>query len=233
MDDCQRLVDVDVTATPVIEAIDLYRFFHAGDDETLALRGVSIRVNAGDVVAVTGPSGSGKSTLLACLAGLDEPDGGTVRIVGEAMTRRPEPARAALRARSIGLLFQTGNLVDHLTVEQNVRLAQRLAGDADSAGVAAILAEVGLADRASALPATLSGGEAARAGLAVALANDPAVILTDEPTGELDEGTGSQIMALLRRRADAGAAVLIVTHDPLVAHVADREISLQDGRVAP
>jgi putative ABC transport system ATP-binding protein len=224
---------MDVTATPVIEAIDLYRFYHAGDDETLALRGVSMRLYAGDLVAVTGPSGSGKSTLLACLAGLDEPDGGTVRIAGEPMTRQPEPARAALRARSIGLLFQTGNLVDHLTVEQNVRLAQRLAAGADSARVAAILAEVGLADRASALPATLSGGESARAGLAVALANDPAVILTDEPTGELDEDTGSQIMALLRRRADAGAAVLIVTHDPLVAHVADREISLRDGRVTP
>jgi putative ABC transport system ATP-binding protein len=220
-----------VTEAPVLEAVDLYRFYHVGDDETLALRGVSMRIYSGELVAVTGPSGSGKSTLLACLAGLDEPDGGSVRVAGEPMTRRPEPARASLRARQIGLLFQTGNLVDHLSVEQNVTLAQRLAGDVDRTRVAEILAEVGLGARSAALPATLSGGEAARAGLAVALANQPSVILTDEPTGELDEETGAQIMALLRRRADAGAAVLIVTHDPLVAHVADREISLRDGRI--
>ena len=218
---------------PILEAVDLYRFYHAGDDETLALRGVSLRLYAKEIVAVTGPSGSGKSTLLACLAGLDEPDGGSVRIAGEVMSRRPEAERAALRARTVGMLFQSGNLLDHLSVEQNVLLAQRLAGTVDSQRVGALLAEVGLADRAGAAPTTLSGGETARAGLAVALANNPVVILADEPTGELDEVTSTRIMELLRRHSLAGAAILIVTHNANVAAAADREISLLDGQVAP
>ncbi|MEO8265995.1 MAG: ABC transporter ATP-binding protein [Ilumatobacteraceae bacterium] len=221
------------TTDPILEAVDLYRFYHAGDDETLALRGVSLRLYPNEIVAVTGPSGSGKSTLLACLAGLDEPDGGSVRIAGEVMSRRPEAERAALRARKVGMLFQSGNLLDHLSVAQNVLLAQRLAGTVDSKRVAALIAEVGLADRAGAAPTTLSGGETARAGLAVALANNPVVILADEPTGELDEVTSTRIMELLRRHSLAGAAVLIVTHNPTVAATADREISLLDGQVAP
>ena len=217
---------------PVLDAVDLYRFYHAGDDETLALRGVSLRLYPNEIVAVTGPSGSGKSTLLACLAGLDEPDGGNVRIAGNMMSRRPEAERAALRACKIGMLFQSGNLLDHLSVEQNVRLAQQLAGSVDATRATTLLAEVGLAERANASPATLSGGEAARAGLAVALANNPVVILADEPTGELDEATSTRIMELLRRHAAAGAAVLIVTHNQTVAATADREISLLDGQVA-
>jgi putative ABC transport system ATP-binding protein len=217
---------------PILEAVDLYRFYHAGDDETLALRGVSLRLYPNEIVAVTGPSGSGKSTLLACLAGLDEPDGGSVRIAGEVMSRRPEAERAALRACTVGMLFQSGNLLDHLSVEQNVLLAQRLAGSVDPQRVAALLAEVGLADRAGAAPTTLSGGETARAGLAVALANNPVLILADEPTGELDEVTSTRIMELLRRHSLAGAAILIVTHNPNVAATADREISLLDGQVA-
>ena len=215
----------------LLDAVDLYRFYHAGDDETLALRGVSLRLYANEVVAVTGPSGSGKSTLLACLAGLDEPDGGSVRVRGEMMSRRSEAERAALRARFVGMLFQTGNLIDHLTVEQNIVFAQRLGGHVDRARVAELLTDVGLAHRASAAPSTLSGGEAARAGLAVALANNPSVILADEPTGELDEVTSHRITQLLRQRAQAGAAVLIVTHNGLVAADADREISLRDGQV--
>ena len=216
-----------------LDAVDLYRFYHAGDDETLALRGVSLQVSPGEIVAVTGPSGSGKSTLLACLAGLDEPDGGTVRISGAVMSRRPEADRAALRATALGMLFQTGNLLDHLTVEQNVTLAQRLAGRVDKERVAALLDEVGLAEHAGARPSTLSGGETARAGLAVALANNPAVLLADEPTGELDEVTSVRILQLLRAHAEEGAAVVIVTHNPLVAAGADREIRLVDGQVSP
>jgi len=216
---------------PVLDATDLYRFYHAGDDETLALRGVSLTVPGGDVVAITGPSGSGKSTLLACLAGLDEPDGGMVRVAGAPMSRRPEAERAALRARAIGMLFQTGNLLDHLTVEQSVRAAQLLAGRPDHRRVAALLDDVGLTGRARALPSSLSGGEAARAGLAVALANDPVVLLADEPTGELDDHTAAQVLHLLRRQADRGAAVVVVTHNPAVAAIADREIRLHDGMV--
>lgn len=217
---------------PALEARDLYRFFHAADEETLALRGVSMTVDAGELVAVTGPSGSGKSTLLACLAGLDEPDGGMVLIDGQVMTRRTEPERAALRAAGIGMLFQTANLIEHLTVAQNVTLAQQMSGRPDSARRKEVLAELGLADRAQANPSRLSGGEAARAGLAVALANDPPVILADEPTGEVDKAIEHRILDLLHARAAAGAAVVVVTHSDAVAASADRTIALEDGRIA-
>jgi putative ABC transport system ATP-binding protein len=216
----------------LLQADRLYRFYHAGDDETLALQGVSLAVQAGEVVAVTGPSGSGKSTLLACLAGLDEPDGGMVTLDGERLSRRPEEQRAALRAGKLGMLYQHANLVGHLSVRDNVELAQRL-GDihARDEWRSELLARCGIAARAAARPSQLSGGELARAGLAVALANDPPVLLADEPTGELDEVTARRVLALLRDRAGAGTAVLIVTHDPRVAAAADREIRLRDGRI--
>jgi putative ABC transport system ATP-binding protein len=218
--------------TALLEADRLYRFFHAGDDETLALQGVSLAVESGELVAVTGPSGSGKSTLLSCLAGLDEPDGGSVRIAGERLTRRPEAERARVRARRIGMLFQQSNLVSHLSVDRNIALAQRLAGsDAPAGPRAEILERCGITARAHARPRQLSGGELARAGLAVALANDPDVVLADEPTGELDSTTAERVLELLRRRASEGAAVVIVTHNPEVAAAAGREIRLRDGRV--
>jgi putative ABC transport system ATP-binding protein len=216
----------------ILDARDLYRFYHAGDEETLALRGVSLTAAPGELVAVMGPSGSGKSTLLACIAGLDEPDGGVVHIAGERMSRRPEAARAAVRASSIGLLFQNGNLIAHLDVAGNVRLAQELAGRADGDLAGAILESVGLGARAHAWPAQLSGGELARAGLAVALANDPPLVLADEPTGELDSVTSDEIVALLRRRTSAGCAIVAATHNSRLAAAADRTVRLVDGRVA-
>jgi putative ABC transport system ATP-binding protein len=222
---------VDVVS--VLEATRLYRFFHAGDDEALALQGVSLALGEGELVAVTGPSGSGKSTLLACLAGLDEPDGGTVRVAGERLSRRPEAVRARIRARRIGVLFQRANLVGQLSVRDNVTLARRLAGcSADAERREAALQRCGIAARGDARPAQLSGGELARAGLAVAMAADPPVILADEPTGELDEATAEQVVRLLRERAHAGAAVLVVTHSADVAGAADRELVLRDGRLA-
>jgi putative ABC transport system ATP-binding protein len=217
--------------TAALQAESLYRFFHAGDDETLALQGVSLAVDRGEVVAVTGPSGSGKSTLLSCLAGLDEPDGGMVRIDGRRLSRRPEEERARLRAQAIGVLYQQDNLVGHLSVEQNVALAQRLGGTADAPRRAEVLERCGITARAHARPSQLSGGELARAGLAVALANDPAIVLADEPTGELDTATAARILDLLHERAAAGAAVLVVTHSTGVADAAAREIRLRDGRV--
>jgi putative ABC transport system ATP-binding protein len=221
-----------VAVSPPLAAESLYRFFHAGDDETLALQGVSLEVAAGEVVAVTGPSGSGKSTLLACLAGLDEPDGGMVRVNGQRLSRRPEEQRARVRARGIGVLYQQANLVGHLSVQENVALAQRLAGNGTSAAWRAeVLERCGLTSRAHARPSQLSGGELARAGLAVALANDPKVVLADEPTGELDEVTAQRVLGLLRDRAADGAAVLVVTHTPEVAATAHRELRLRDGRV--
>jgi putative ABC transport system ATP-binding protein len=216
----------------LLQADSLYRFYHAGDDETLALQGVSLTVQAGEIVAITGPSGSGKSTLLACLAGLDEPDGGMVTVDGERLSRRPEEQRAALRASKLGMLYQQANLVGHLSVADNVALAQRLGDCADPHDWRARLLEhCGITARAAARPSQLSGGELARAGLAVALANDPPVLLADEPTGELDEVTAQRVLTLLRDRADAGTAVLIVTHNPAVAAGADREIRLRDGRI--
>lgn len=214
-----------------LAAVDLYRFYHTDDDETLALRGVSLHVDSGEVVALLGPSGSGKTTLLACLAGLDEPDGGFVEVNGRRMSRRPEAERAALRAAHIGILLQHGNLLDHLTVEQNVQLAMRLAGRSDHLRLRAMLELVGLGARASATPSTLSGGEAARAGLAVALACDPAVLLADEPTGEVDAETESRILDLLEGRRRSGIAALIATHSVSLAKNADRVIRLRDGAI--
>jgi putative ABC transport system ATP-binding protein len=227
-------VEVMTQGSPLLCASELYRFFHAGDDETFALRGVSVSVSGGEIVAVAGPSGSGKSTLLSCLAGLDEPDGGYVTVAGQRITRRQEAARAGLRARWIGMLLQTGNLLNHLTVTQNIQAAQSLVkrGDASRPRPAALLADVGLADRGSARPSTLSGGEAARAALAVALANDPPVLLADEPTGEVDQQAEARILDLLRQRAADGKAVLVVTHSQDVAAAADRVIHLVDGRIA-
>jgi putative ABC transport system ATP-binding protein len=215
----------------ILEARSLYRFYRAGDEETLALRGVGLVVSDGELVAVTGPSGSGKSTLLSCLAGLDEPDGGQVLLDGVRLSHRPEAERAAIRACGVGVLFQSDNLISHLSIRQNIDLAQRLGGRADHPYRDRLLAGVGLAARAHARPGTLSGGEAARAGLAVALAADPAVLLADEPTGELDDATETAVLTLLRGLADAGRAVVIASHSAAVTAVADRVLTLEDGQL--
>jgi len=218
-------------APPALEAGSLYRFFRSGDEETLALRGVSLTLHRGELVAVVGPSGSGKSTLLACLAGLDEPDGGVVRVGGQRISHQPEQFRARLRAERIGVLYQDRNLLGHLTVEQNVEFVQRMAGGSACSHPRVLLASLGIGERGAAHPNQLSGGELARAGLAVALANDPLVVLADEPTGELDTATESEVLAILRSRASGGAAILIASHSPAVAAVADRVIGLVDGQV--
>lgn len=223
--------DAGAELAPVVEARSLYRFFRAGDEEVLALRGVSLTLHPGEMVAVVGPSGSGKSTLLACLAGLDEPDGGTVWVGGQRISHQPEHVRARLRARNVGVLYQDRNLLAHLTVEQNVMLAQRIAGGSASKHPTVLLASLGIADRGGAQPDQLSGGELARAGLAVALANDPLVVLADEPTGELDTNTEANVLAVLRAHAAAGAAIMIASHSPAVASRADRVIGLADGQV--
>ncbi|KUN04586.1 ABC transporter ATP-binding protein [Streptomyces yokosukanensis] len=213
-----------------LTARELYRFYRAGEEETLALRGVSVRVERGETLAVIGPSGSGKSTLLACLAGLDEPSGGEVRVSGVRISHRPETERARLRARHIGVLLQTRNLVHHLTIRDNIRLAQQAAAGKPVVSAQELLGQVDLAGRGHALPRQLSGGELARAGLAIALANSPDILLADEPTGELDGGTEQTILTLLRDRAAQGCAVLIVTHSAAAVRVADRVIGLADGR---
>ena len=214
-----------------LDAYELYRFFHIGDDETAALRGVSLHVCAGEIVAVTGPSGSGKSTLLACLSGLDEPDGGHVEVAGARLTRRSQANRARLRRANFGILLQSGNLFPHLTVEQNVRFQTQLAGKPDERRIAPLLDSVGLAARARALPTELSGGETARAGLAVALACDPPILVADEPSAEVDRDTESRLIAHFEARRAAGQATLLATHSKALAQRADRIVRLKDGRV--
>ncbi len=215
--------------TAALHAESLYRFFRAGDEETLALRGVSLQVSAGQFVALVGPSGSGKSTLMSCLSGIDEPDGGTVHVADARMSHQSEPLRARLRAGRIGLLFQSANLIAHLSVRDNVRLAQRLADRKDRPDVQQLLASLGIDSRADAYPGQLSGGETARAGLAVALANRPAVLLADEPTGELDASTEQQVLQILSALAAVGVAILVASHSPAVAAAADRVITISDG----
>jgi putative ABC transport system ATP-binding protein len=218
---------------PIVHAVSLYRFFRSGDEEVLALRGVSLTLHRGELVAVVGPSGSGKSTLLACVGGLDEPDGGIVRVAGHRINGQPERLRTRLRARYIGLLHQDRNLFTHLTVTQNLGLVQRIAGRSGEPDPRGLLVSLGLAGRAAAYPDELSGGELVRAGLAVALANNPGVVLADEPTGDLDTTTEAAVLGLLRDRVATGTAILIASHSPAVAAAADRVITLVDGQVVP
>jgi putative ABC transport system ATP-binding protein len=217
----------------VLRARELYRFYRVGDEETLALRGVSFEVPAGRLLAVAGPSGSGKSTLLACLAGLDEPDGGSVYVNEARISHRPEAERSALRARHIGTLFQTANLLEHLTVRRNLELTQCIAGARDRDRADALLEAVGLTARSGARPSELSGGEAVRAGLAVALANNPDVLVADEPTGELDRHTEAEVLRLIRDQVDRGTAVVVASHSATVAAMADEVIELKDGQRQP
>lgn len=218
--------------TRSVEAAELYRFYHAGDVEVAALRGVSLHVEAGEMVALMGPSGSGKSTLLHLLAGLDEPDGGQVDIAGCRLSRRPEAVRASIRARHIGIFMQSGNLIDHLTVGENVRLQQNLAKKRDGEKASALVARFGLSAHWNALPPELSGGEAARAGLAVALAAEPEILLCDEPTAEVDAETEHSIIEYLAERRKDGTAILVATHSSTVSQVADRTLRIRDGRLS-
>lgn len=215
----------------LLRVAELYRFYHVGDEETAALRGVSLDVAAGELVALVGPSGSGKSTLLTCIAGLDEPDGGFVDINGERMSRKSEKVRAGLRARHLGVMMQTGNLFQHLTVAENIRLRMMLAGRRDETRLAAVLSIVDLTPRKDSYPVQLSGGETARAGLAVALAVDPPLLLADEPTAEIDRATEQSLIAHFEARRTAGMATLIATHSEALAERADRIVRLKDGRI--
>jgi putative ABC transport system ATP-binding protein len=215
----------------VIAADDLYRFYHARDEETRALRGVSFVVGAGEFVALMGPSGSGKSTLLSCLAGLDVPDGGQVVLNNERIARLSETERAKRRRAYIGILLQSRNLLAGLTAEENVRLPLIMAGTRDEDRVATLLRRTGVWTRRRALPSELSGGEAARVGLAVALAGAPAVILADEPTAEVDAVTESDLIRLLAEACATGGAAVVATHSRALAEAASRVIRLQDGRI--
>lgn len=215
----------------LLVAHELYRFFHTGEDETFALRGVSLCLSPGEFVALMGPSGSGKSTLLSCLTGLDEPDGGHVEVCGMRLTRQSEAVRARIRATSFGILLQSGNLFAHLNVSQNIHLQMQLADKADRARVGQLVEMVGLQHRAHSYVTQLSGGETARAGLAVALAANPPILVADEPTAEVDADTESRLIEHFETRRRNGLTTLLATHSSALARKADRIIRLHDGRV--
>ena len=198
-----------------------------------ALRGVSLQIKAGEVVAITGASGCGKSTLLHCAAGILSPQYGTVRLAGQDVAALPEAERARLRRTKVGIVLQFGQLVPDLSLLDNVALPLLLDGHerAEAQETARTwLEQVGIADEAEAVPAELSGGQTQRAAVARALVTGPSVVLADEPTGSLDSRAGQELLDVLLKSARyRGAALMMVTHDNLVAASADREIRLRDG----
>ncbi|TCC40928.1 ABC transporter ATP-binding protein [Kribbella speibonae] len=215
-------------------ALELERIEYAYRRNT-ALRGVSLQLKPGEVVAVTGASGCGKSTLLHCAAGILTPDAGAVQVDGQDLATLPEEQRAALRRTKVGIVLQFGQLVPDLPLVDNVALPLLLGGhERGEAHKAAMnwLDQVGIADDADAVPGELSGGQTQRAAVARALVTGPSVVLADEPTGSLDSRAGQELLNVLLEAARyRGAALMMVTHDNLVAASADREIRLRDGLI--
>jgi putative ABC transport system ATP-binding protein len=205
----------------------------SGGREVHVLTDVSLDVPAGQFLAIAGPSGSGKSTLLGLIAGLDQPTAGRIEVAGVEITGLDEDGLARFRRDRIGYVFQSFHLLPTLTAAENVAVPLELAGETDAAArAAALLAEVGLAERAHHYPVQLSGGEQQRVAVARAMARRPALLLADEPTGNLDSATGKQIIELLvgmNRRL--GATLVLVTHDAALAAHADRVVTLRDGRI--
>jgi putative ABC transport system ATP-binding protein len=223
------------TPLPVLEARGLHRFYRRGgrvDSEVAALLDADLTVQPGELVAVVGPSGSGKSTLLGLLAGLDDPDGGSVMIAGERMSHRPPAEQSRLRGRLVGVVTQTSGLVTHLSLLDNVLLAAsfRRGARVSAADVRELLDRLGL-HRHSARPTTLSGGETARANLAAALVGNPALLLADEPTAEVSRVEETAILQLLDDHRPAAAGTVLVTHSAAVAERADRVLELSAGRI--
>jgi putative ABC transport system ATP-binding protein len=217
----------------MIELHGVSRTVPSGDQMLTILHPLDLRIHSGRVAAITGPSGSGKSTLLGLLAGLDSPSSGHIVIDGADITAMSEDDLARFRGTRIGFVFQFFHLLPSLTAWENVRVPLEIAGRAGAGRRAdELLAEVGLAARRHHYPSQLSGGEQQRVAIARALANDPPILLADEPTGNLDSTTGRQVIDLLidvnRRR---GTTVVLVTHDPELAALADVTIRLRDGRV--
>ena len=216
-----------------VRAHGLVKSFGGGRAARRVLDGAELTVERGEVVAVLGRSGSGKSTLLHLLGGLDRPEAGTVELGGEAVTGASERTLSALRRRRVGFVFQFFHLLPELTGEANVLLAGRVRGahpDAERRG-RELVDRLGLRAVADSLPHQLSGGEQQRFAIARALVNDPAVLLADEPTGNLDVEAGAEVLALLRAGADEGRAVVLVTHEAAAAGIADRVLRLEGGRL--
>jgi putative ABC transport system ATP-binding protein len=219
--------------TALINLSDVNLSLGRGAARVHILKGVSLRVEAGEAVGLVGPSGSGKSSLLMVLAGLERADRGSIRIEGQELSQLGEDALALFRGRRIGIVFQSFHLVPTMTARENVALPLELAGRPDAnARAEAELRAVGLGERLDHYPAQLSGGEQQRVAIARALAPDPAILVADEPTGNLDEATGASIVELLfRLKRERGATLVLVTHDMGLAAACDRTIRLRSGRI--
>ena len=218
---------------PVLEARGVTKTVGSGRGARRVLDDVSLEVDAAEVIAVLGRSGSGKSTLLHLLGGLDRPDAGTIMLAGQNITEQRPRALARTRLRHVGFVFQSFQLIEELSGEENVLLPARLPGALRGGEQRArrLIDELGLTEIASRRPHELSGGEQQRLAIARALVNDPEVVLADEPTGNLDQDNGATVLALLRNLTRR--AVVIVTHEPEAAGIADRVLHLRDGRLAP
>jgi putative ABC transport system ATP-binding protein len=217
----------------VVQATDVTRRYGEGDTAVDALRGVSLAVEAGELVAVMGPSGSGKSTLMHILAGLDKPTSGSVTIGGEEITTLDDARLTRLRRRHIGFVFQFFNLLPMLTAEENVTLPLAIAGTkVDDGWLESLLDAMGLRERRTHRPSELSGGQQQRVAIARALVSRPTILFADEPTGNLDSKTGGEILELLRSSVDQyGQTTVMVTHEPRAAAIADRVLFLADGLI--
>jgi putative ABC transport system ATP-binding protein len=224
-----------VRSAAALEAVDITKSLPLGRERIDILRGISLRIEHGEFVAIVGPSGSGKSTLLGIIAGLDSPTSGQVLIDGVDITRMSERQLAAVRNQKIGMVFQAYNLIPTLTAQENVEVPLYVGkhSGAPSQRASELLELVGLSHRLRNQPNQLSGGEQQRVAVARALATRPALVIMDEPTGNLDKSNGENVLRMIRDlRAATGTTFVIATHDPNVAAAADRAISIVDGRIA-
>jgi putative ABC transport system ATP-binding protein len=219
----------------MVEAVGVRKSYRAGALTVPALQGVDLRIEKGEMVAIMGPSGCGKTTLLNCLSGLDDVDSGTVRVGGAEITTMKDEPRTAFRARSMGFIFQSYNLLPVLTAAENVELPLLVGGiaprEARKRALAALDA-VGLSDRAAHKPTELSGGQQQRVTIARSLVNDPAIVWADEPTGNLDTKTGLEVLDIMHRlNRERGQTYVIVTHDASLAATCDRIVTMENGQI--